>query len=154
MDLRNCKYTFLPLLLLLGSSPLLAQRGDPQLKGLRNLWELNVTVGANNFEGDLGGTPGIGGTFKDYTLHTERPLIGVSATYNFNFTWSVRAGFNYTSVEGFDSLIKNTGDQERWRIYRNGNFKSNIWEAYVSCDVFPLMLFQKTYEIQRLSPVF
>jgi hypothetical protein len=110
-------------------------------------------VGANNFEGDLGGTPGIGGTFKDYTLITLKPLIGASASYNVNPNYAIRAGFNYTAVEGADSLITNTGDQERWRIYRNGSFKSNIWEAYVMADVYPLMLFQKTYEIDRLAPI-
>src|SRR5436190_13041133 len=100
MDLRNCKNSVLLYLMLLTTSSLSAQkegnpRGDPELKGLFHTWELNVTVGANNFEGDLGGTPGIGGTFKDYTLRTIRPLIGVSASYNVNFTYAVRFGFNY-----------------------------------------------------------
>ena len=158
MDLRHCKQTFFLFCLLLTASSLFAQklgnpRGDPELKGLYDTWELSVTIGANNFEGDLGGTPGIGGTFKDYTLKTLKPLIGASACYNVNPNYAIRAGFNYTAVKGVDSFIKNTGDMERWRIYRNGSFKSNIWEAYITADIFPLMLFQKTYEIDRLAPI-
>ncbi|HYK46712.1 MAG TPA: hypothetical protein VEV83_16155 [Parafilimonas sp.] len=158
MEFKHCEKSCLLLLVLLTASTSFAQklgnpRGDPELRGLYDTWEFSVTVGANNFEGDLGGTPGIGGTFKDYTFHTLRPAFGASACYNVNPNYGIRAGFNYTWVCGFDSLIPNTGDQERWRIYRNGNFRSNIWEAYVSADIYPLMLFQKTYEIDRLAPV-
>lgn len=152
MDFKNVSSCFLLFLLLIFTSPLFAQETDGELLAVKDHVELNLTLGANNFEGDLGGTPGIGGTFKDYTLKTIRPLAGISVSYNLSYALAVKAGFNFTGVDGVDSLIKNTGDQERWRIYRNLSFKSSISEGYIVLDIYPVMIFNKQYTIHQLSP--
>jgi hypothetical protein len=152
MDFRNLSNCFLFFLLLIFTSPLFAQETDDELLSIKDRVELSLTLGANNFEGDLGGTPGIGGTFKDYTLKTIKPLVGISASYNLSYSLAVRAGFNYTGVEGADSLITNTGDQERWRIYRNLSFKSSISEGYIALDIYPVMLFDKQFTIHQVAP--
>ena len=154
MDFKNVSSCFLLFLLLIFTSPLFAQETDGELLAVKNHVELSLTLGANNFEGDLGGTPGIGGTFKDYTLKTIQPLAGISVSYNLSYALAVKAGFNFTAVDGVDSLIKNTGDQERWRIYRNLSFKSSISEGYIALDrsIYPVMLFDQQYTIHQLSP--
>jgi hypothetical protein len=131
---------------------LFAQGGDEELLDLKHQVELNITGGANNFEGDLGGTPGVGGTFKDYTLRTIKPLVGASVSYNISYSFALRAGVNFTGVQGADSLITNTGDMERWRIYRNLSFKSSIVEEYIALDIYPVMLFDKQYRIHQTAP--
>jgi hypothetical protein len=81
-----------------------------------------------------------------------RPLIGVSLNY-FKYSWlSLRASVNYTTATGADSLIKNTGDAERWRFYRNLSFRSRIIEANISAEIHPLMFLEKELEIHTISP--
>ena len=123
-----------------------------EIQGAKGQWEISVNAGVNNFLGDLGGTPGAGGMIKDYTLATIRPLLGVSLAYNAGYAFAVKAGINYTSVFGADSLIKNTNDLERWRVYRNANFRSKIVEGYLGVDIYPLMLFDQNNEIRQLAP--
>lgn len=112
------------------------------LRDLTNYWEINGTIGANAFLGDLGGNLGIGrDLLKDYMLKTNRLLWGLSGTYNVNNYFAVNFGFNITKVVGVDSFIHNAGGMERWRWYRNLSFRSNIQEAYASFTFTPLCTF-------------
>ncbi len=123
------------------------------LKGVYKIWEIGITAGANNFLGDVGGSEGVGNHFiKDYSLQTIKPLVGASVNFNMNYWSSLKFGFNFSSVEGADSLIKNSGGQERWRYNRNQSFHSNIFEVYAGVDVFPFMLLEQEREIHQLSP--
>jgi hypothetical protein len=140
-------------LLLFWNNVLHAQLGKfEELQGVKGDWEASLSLGVNNFLGDLGGTPGAGGTTKDYTLQTIRPLAGLSLAYNPGYAFAVKAGINYTSVFGADSLIKNTNDLERWRVYRNANFRSKIIEGYLGVDIYPMLLFDKYNEIRQYAP--
>ena len=123
-----------------------------EIQGIKGNWEGSLNAGLNNFLGDLGGTPGAGGMIKDYTLSTVRPLVGLSLAYNAGYAFAVKAGFNYTSVFGADSLIKNQNEMERWRVYRNANFRSSIFEGYVMADIYPVMLFDKENAIRQFAP--
>lgn len=124
------------------------------LRDLTNYWEINATVGANEFLGDLGGNIGIGRDYlKDYTFRTNKLLLGLSGTYNKTNYLAFNFGFNFTKVTGADSLIHNTGNMERWRWYRNLSFKSNIFELYASGTFYPEMYFhRKTVELYRWDP--
>lgn len=112
---------------------------DDGLEDITGHWELNLTAGANNFLGDLGGKVGEGGVFKDYTFNTIRPLVGISVTRHFNKWIGAEIGANFTHVVGIDSLITNEGGQERWRYNRNLSFRSNIFEAYAGVIIYPTM---------------
>ena len=143
------------LLLLAAYTPVSAQLWwtKEELEPVQGQWEFGVTAGANNFLGDLGGNKGIGKTFiKDYTTKTIKPLIGFSASYNSQFWLALKGGINVTAVTGADSLINNGGGQERWRYNRNLSFRSSIIEAYISADIYPVMIFNKETEITQLAP--
>ncbi len=115
--------------------------------------EVSFTAGANSFLGDIGGNKGIGGSFmKDFTFKTIKPLIGASVSYNLKRWVAVQGGFNITKVADADSLIDNTGDQERWRYYRNLSFRSNIFEVYGSAVFYPAMFFESEYELRTFVP--
>lgn len=151
---RTIKYVTLSLTVLFsGAFSAFAQLGKfEEIQAIKGQWEASITAGANNFLGDLGGTPGPGGMIKDYTLNTVRPLIGASLSYNAGYAFAVKAGFNYTSVFGADSLIENRNEMERWRVYRNANFRSSIFEGYVMADIYPVMLFDKENAIRQFAP--
>ncbi len=127
--------------------------GEDELEGVYHTWEVNVTAGANNFLGDVGGTQGAGGYVKDYTVKTIRPFIGASLDYNISYWAALKGGVNFTMVTGADSLIKNTGGLEKWRYNRNLSFRSSIIEAFVGVDLYPVLMFDKENEIHPFSPV-
>ncbi|MGI8950148.1 MAG: hypothetical protein ACR2FN_01050 [Chitinophagaceae bacterium] len=131
----------------------ISQTDDSKFIPVFDRTEVSLTVAANNFLGDLGGNLGAGGPFlKDFTWKTVKPLVGLSAGYYAKEWLQVKAGFNFTSVAGADSLIKPTTDLARWRIYRNLSFKSSIFEAYITGDVYPLTFFNKEHTTSRWSP--
>lgn len=149
--------TIFPLFLLLFSLSAFSQQ-TYNINGLldpTHYWEINGTVGANEFLGDLGGNIGRGKDFlKDYNLKkTNHLLLGLSGTYNVTNYLAVDFGFNLTKVSGADSLIHNTGNMERWRWYRNLSFKSNIFELYGTATFYPQMFIQrKRIELHRFDP--
>lgn len=129
------------------------EKRDEPLVDINRCTELNITLGANNFLGDLGGNLGIGRPgAKDYMFKTIRPLVGVAFT-NYRTSWlGIRGGINFSSVNGADSLITNEGGYERWRYYRNLSFRSSIVEANINADIYPLMIVNKRVEIMQIAP--
>ncbi|QEC66008.1 hypothetical protein FRZ67_01320 [Panacibacter ginsenosidivorans] len=124
------------------------------LRDLTNYWEIDVSVGANQFLGDLGGNKGIGRDgLKDYMFDVNRILAGASCTYNINNYSAVNLGINFAMITGADSLINNTGDMERWRYWRNLSFKSNVIEATGTYTWYPIMhLYHNRMELFRFNP--
>jgi hypothetical protein len=124
------------------------------LKDLTDYWEINATIGGNNFLGDLGGNIGKGRPLlKDYNFKTTKPLAGLSGTYNRTNYLAFNFGLNFTKVIGADSLIHNSGTLERWRWYRNLSFRSNIYEVYADATFYPLMFIdRKKIELHKLDP--
>ena len=130
-----------------------AQTRDDGISDLFNRHELSISLGANNFLGDLGGNQGAGKTFvKDYMLKTIRPLVGFSYAFYPENWYKLTFGLNVTQVNGADSLIKNTGELERWRVYRNLSFRSNITEAYVGAEIYLRSLIDKYHTVHKLDP--
>lgn len=127
-------------------------REEP-LTDINGATELNITLGANNLLGDLGGNLGIGQNgLKDYMWKTMRPLGGIGLT-KYKTSWlGINAGLNISAVTGVDSFINNQGGLERWRYYRNLSFKSSIIEGYIKADIYPLMIINKYAEIYQVSP--
>lgn len=115
--------------------------------------DVTLSLGATNFLGDLGGTPGEGEKFvKDFLWKTVRPHFGASFSYYPKNWLKVGAGIAFTTVNGADSLIDNKGGQERWRWYRNTSFRSRIFEASVAAEVYPLTLIDKYHTMRKLNP--
>jgi hypothetical protein len=124
-----------------------------ELEDVKGHWEVGVTGAANAFFGDLGGNKGKGKTFiKDFNSKTTRPLIGINADYFFYSWFALKADLSYTTVDGADSLTTNSGDYERWRYYRNLSFRSRIIEGSINANIYPVMIFDKDYEIHKISP--
>lgn len=126
---------------------------DNFIGGVKGMFEISLTGGANSFFGDIGGTRGEGAAFvKDFTTRTTTMLGGGSLMYHPTFWCGIKAGVNVTSVNAADSLIRNEGGQERWRYYRNASFRSSIMEAYLGLELYPLMMFEKDVELHILEP--
>jgi hypothetical protein len=106
------------------------------------IWEAGINVGPSFFLGDLGGNAGKGTRFlKDVNLQFTNIMKGlfVAAYPNdwLGFRLAVQAG----KLEADDAVIDTKGVDELWRKQRNLDFKSNITEAYLGIEVFPLMIF-------------
>lgn len=149
------KLLMLIVLALLIHVPLFSQHYD--YDGLRDptdYWEAAVTIGGNNFLGDLGGNKGKGKPLlKDYRFGNNRFLVGASGNYNLTNYAAFNFGLNFAQISDADSLINNTGDFERWRFYRNLSFKSNILEAYAGVTFYPVMYIQRRkIELHRINP--
>jgi hypothetical protein len=103
--------------------------------------EVGINVGPMFFLGDLGGHHGKGTTFlKDLNLPLTKLMKGVFITAYPNEWLGVRAAANIGQLTGEDNIINTKGVNELWRKQRNLDFKSNISEAYIAAEVFPLML--------------
>lgn len=147
---RNLIYTVASILILHRTN--ISAQNDV-IGGIKGMFELSATIGANSFFGDIGGTRGEGAAFiKDYTTRTTTLLGGGSLTFHPAFWCGIKVGINVTSVNAADSLIKNENGQERWRYYRNASFNSTITEAYLGLELYPLMMFEKEVELHILEP--
>lgn len=129
--------------------------GQEVLNDIKGKKELTVTLGANNFLGDIGGNQGIGKPYvKDYTFKTIRPLVGIAfSIYEANW-YKITAGINVTRAVAIDSLIPAKGGMERWRIYRNLSFRSDIEEAYVATEIYPFTALNYFHTMRRVNPFF
>ncbi len=103
--------------------------------------EVGINVGPSFFLGDLGGNRGRGSRFvKDVNLSMTKIMKGAYATVYPNEWLGLRAAFQIGVLEGDDRLIKNNGSHELFRKQRNLDFRSNIAEAYIAAEIYPLML--------------
>ncbi|HUS03887.1 MAG TPA: DUF6089 family protein [Chitinophagaceae bacterium] len=105
-------------------------------------WEAGINVGPSFFLGDLGGNAGKGTRFiKDVNLQFTNIMKGVFvAAYPadwFGFRLALQTG----SLEADDAAVTTKGVDELWRKQRNLDFRSNISEAYIAAEIFPLMMF-------------
>ncbi len=123
------------------------------LQDITGKWEVGITGGSAAFFGDLGGNRGKGQPFiKDFNSQTARPIIGAHINY-FYYNWlNFKLAVNFTNVNGADSLVKDDGNLERWRLFRNLSFRSSIAEANISAEVYPFMLLNADDDIKRINP--
>jgi hypothetical protein len=103
--------------------------------------EVGINVGPLFFLGDLGGHRGKGTTFlKDLNLPLTKVMKGVFLTAYPNEWLGVRVAADMGKLDGFDNIINTKGVNELWRKQRNLDFRTNLAEAYIAAEVFPLML--------------
>lgn len=103
--------------------------------------EVGLNVGPLFFLGDLGGHRGKGTTFlKDLNLPLTKVMKGIFVTAYPNDWLGVRVAADIGKLDGADNIIDTKGVNELWRKQRNLDFRTNISEAYISAEVFPLML--------------
>ncbi len=117
--------------------------------------EVGLNIGPLFFLGDLGGHAGKGTTFlKDLNLPLTKVMKGVFLTAYPNEWLGIRAAAALGKLDGYDKIIDTKGVDELWRKQRNLDFRTNISEAYIAAEVFPLMLLnngQEDYK-PRLRP--
>lgn len=118
-------------------------------------FEAGLNIGPSFFLGDLGGHRGKGTRFvKDLNLPTTQMFYGAFLTYYPNEWFGIRAAAQYGKLSGADDLITTKGENELYRKQRNLDFKTNLAEAYIACEFYPLMLLNKGNEDYkpRFSP--
>ena len=109
--------------------------------------EAGLNFGPTFFLGDLGGNRGKGTTFiKDVNLEITKVMKGAFISIYPTNWFGFRLAAQLTYVEGRDVLISTKGRDELYRKQRNLDFKSNMFEAYVAAEIFPLMLLNKNFE--------
>ena len=103
--------------------------------------EVGINIGPSFFLGDLGGNRGKGTTFiKDVNLSLTKIMKGAFLTVYPNEWMGVRVAAEIGKLEAQDAIIDTKGVNELWRKQRNLDFRSNISEAYIAGELFPLML--------------
>ena len=109
--------------------------------GDRTSVEVGINVGPSFFLGDLGGNQGKGTRFiKDVNLDLTKIMKGVFVAVYPNGWLGIRAAAQLGKLEGDDNIIETKGVDELWRKQRNLDFRSDIFEAYVAFEFFPIML--------------
>lgn len=110
------------------------------LGGEKKYFEVGINIGPSFFLGDLGGHRGKGTRFvKDLNLPLTEIMLGAFATYYPNKWVGFRAAAQYGKISGEDKIISTKGTDELYRKQRNLDFRSDIFEAYVAAEMFPLM---------------
>lgn len=109
--------------------------------------EAGLNFGPTFFLGDLGGNRGKGTYFvKDINLELTKMMKGAFISLYPNSWIGLRFAAQYTYLSGEDYTIKPEGSHELWRLERNLDFKSNVWEAYTAIELFPLNYMYRNYE--------
>ena len=109
--------------------------------------EVGINIGPSFFLGDLGGNRGKGTPFiKDVNLSLTKIMKGAFLAVYPNDWLGVRVAAQIGKLEGVDEIIDTKGVDELWRKQRNLDFRSNISEAYIAAEVFPLMLLNENHE--------
>jgi hypothetical protein len=109
--------------------------------------EVGINIGPSFFLGDLGGNAGKGTRFlKDVNFPLTKVMKGVFLAVYPNEWLGVRVAAEIGKLESQDKIIDTKGVNELWRKQRNLDFKSNISEAYIAAEVFPLMLLNKNHD--------
>ena len=117
--------------------------------------EVGLNIGPLFFLGDLGGHAGKGTPFlKDLNIPLTKIMKGGFMVVYPNEWLGVRVAAGLGKLDGYDNIIDTKGVNELWRKQRNLDFRTNIAEAYIAAEVFPLMLLNKNHEeyLPRLRP--
>jgi hypothetical protein len=118
-------------------------------------YEGGITVGPMAFLGDLGGHAGKGTTFlKDYNMQTTKLTVGAFlAAYPAEWI-GFRLDLNFGGLAGNDALITDKGGDEDSRKNRNLDFRTNLTEAFIATEIYPLVFLEnEPTDVQgRLRP--
>jgi len=119
-------------------------------------WDVAFNIGPSNFLGDVGGNKGKGTKFlKDMNTGVTNIFYGLHVTY-YPAEWlGIRGSVNFGKLQGYDSLIKYEGGEEKSRKLRNLGFRSNISEVYLAAEVYPTVWFERREEMTgKIRPYF
>lgn len=106
--------------------------------------EVGINIGPSFFLGDLGGNRGKGTRFvKDVNFPFTQIMTGVFAAVYPNEWMGIRVAAQTGRLEAQDNIISTKGEDELYRKQRNLDFRTNIAEAYIAIEFFPLMLLNK-----------
>ncbi|MCG7855828.1 hypothetical protein [Flavihumibacter sp.] len=115
--------------------------------GIFNEVEAGVSFGPSNFLGDLGGNRGRGmGFLKDNNIAQTKFIIGGHITAMPASFLGLRLAVNYGTLAGDDKIIKGSGGLEEARKFRNSDFRSRLFEAFLAAEVFPTVFFEEDPE--------
>ncbi|ULQ56603.1 hypothetical protein KJS94_00100 [Flavihumibacter rivuli] len=132
--LRKCALSFLALAF--------TQVSFSQIR-LFNNTEAGITFGPSNFLGDLGGNKGRGTTFlKDNNIPLTTFMLGGHITTNPTQWLGIRLAMNIGKLQGEDEIIKGQGGLEEARKFRNSDFRSRLFEAFVAAEVYPTVFME------------
>lgn len=105
------------------------------------IWEAGFNLGPSFFLGDLGGNAGKGTRFiKDVNLQFTNIMKGAFIAAYPSDVFGIRVAIQTGSLQADDAAVTTKGVDELWRKQRNLDFRSNISEAYVAVEVYPLMM--------------
>ena len=106
--------------------------------------EVGLGLGPLFFLGDLGGSYGIGRTFvKDVDFPMTKLCKGIFVSITPNEWLAFRVAVNQGVLEGDDKQAPNKGGDERFRLWRNLNFRSNLIEGYVAAEFYPSVFIEQ-----------
>lgn len=117
-------------------------------------FEVGLGIGPSFFLGDLGGSEGKGKTFiKDVDMPLTKLMKGIYINV-YPAEWlGFRFAGNIGYLEGDDAQAPNKGGAERFRLYRNLKFRSNLWDAYAGLEVYPTVFLEQYDGLQgKLRP--
>ncbi len=107
-------------------------------------FEVGLGIGPSFFLGDLGGSEGKGKTFiKDVDMPLTKLMKGIYINI-YPVEWlGFRMAGNIGYLEGDDAQAPNKGGAERFRLYRNLKFRSNLWDAYAGLEIYPTVFLEQ-----------
>jgi hypothetical protein len=107
-------------------------------------FEVGLGIGPSFFLGDLGGSEGKGKTFiKDVDMPLTKLMKGIYINV-YPVEWlGFRLAGNIGYLEGDDAQAPNKGGAERFRLYRNLKFRSNLWDAYAGLEIYPTVFLEQ-----------
>lgn len=116
--------------------------------------EIGIGFGPLFFLGDLGGNYGEGTRFvKDVNFPTVNWAKGLFVNIYPTEWLGFRLAINQGKLEGYDSLIRNQGGDEKFRQQRNLQFQSPLLEAYGAVELYPTVFFERYDGLQgKLRP--
>lgn len=98
-------------------------------------------MGPTFFLGDLGGNRGKGTRlFKDINLSVTSIMKGAYVTIYPSEWLGIRTVAQFGKLEGNDALISPHGSGELYRKQRNLDFRTNLFEAYMAAEIYPIQL--------------
>ncbi|HVF98162.1 MAG TPA: hypothetical protein VM871_12605 [Flavisolibacter sp.] len=112
-------------------------------------FEIGLGLGPLFFLGDLGGNMGKGTYFvKDINLPITKLSKGLFINYYPQEWLGFRLAANHGALEGADSLIKEKGSAEVYRLDRNLHFRTTVVEAYAALEFYPTVFFEEYEGLQ------
>lgn len=108
--------------------------------------DVGLNFGPSFFFGDLGGNKGTGKRFiKDINFGLTQLMKGAFVTVYPKDWYGIRGAVQFGKLESADKAITDHNSAELFRKQRNLDFRTNLFEAYVAGEIYPLQLLFNRY---------